>query len=72
MPPPPLVPLSCEKFEQVTGCSESQKSAIDEISKEFEVNTKKLKEIVDHFRNEMNKGLADHGQTVAMVPSYGN
>src|SRR5271156_1738184 len=66
------IPLSYDyEFEKISDCSELQKSAIDEIAKEFEINTRKLNEIVQHFRNEMNKGLTKHGQTVAMVPSYG-
>ena len=47
---------------------------INEISKEFEVNTKKLDktvEIITHFCNEMNKGLEKRGQNLAVVPSYG-
>ncbi|RIA97617.1 hexokinase-domain-containing protein [Glomus cerebriforme] len=65
------IPLSYDdKFEEINYCSELQKSAINEITKEFEINNKKLNEIIEHFRNEMNKGLTKHGQTVAMVPSY--
>jgi hexokinase len=65
------IPLSyAENFEGINYFSESQKSAVEEIAKEFEVDTNKLKEIIDHFRNEMNKGLAHPGQTVPMVPSY--
>ncbi|GBB98726.1 hypothetical protein RclHR1_03300006 [Rhizophagus clarus] len=59
-----------DEFQEINDCSESQKSAIDEIAKGFEINTEKLKEIIESFRNEMNKGLASHGQTVPMVPSY--
>lgn len=70
MPPIPLT--FTDKFQEINDCSESQKSAIDEITKEFEINTEKLKKIIEHFRNEMNKGLENHGQTVAMVPSFGN
>ncbi|CAB4480215.1 hypothetical protein RhiirA5_347865 [Rhizophagus irregularis] len=65
------IPLTfTDKLQEFNDCSESQKSAIDEITKEFEINTDKLKKISEHFRNEMNKGLEKHGQTVAMVPSY--
>jgi hexokinase len=70
MPPIPLT--FTDKFQEINDCTESQKSAIDEFAKEFEINTEKLKEIIEHFRNEMIKGLANHGHTVAMVPSYGN
>lgn len=66
----PSIPLTLENFEEIANCSESQKSAIDEISKGFEVNKTKFNEIVNHFRNEMKKGLEMRGQTVAMVPSY--
>ena len=67
------IPLSYnDKFEEVNECSELQKSAIDEIKKAFELNTKELSEVVNHFCNEFNKGLEKHGQTVAMIPSYGN
>lgn len=70
MSPTPLT--FTDEFQEINDCSELQKSAIDEITKGFEINTEKLKEIVEHFRNEMNKGLACHGHTVPMVPSYGN
>ncbi|CAG8598237.1 3786_t:CDS:2 [Funneliformis mosseae] len=66
----PSIPLTLENFKEIANCSESQKSAIDEISKGFEVNKTKFNEIVNHFRNEMKKGLEMRGQTVAMVPSY--
>ena len=67
------IPLSDnDKFEAINECSESQKSAIDNIQKEFELNTKKIDEIVKHFCNEMKKGLEKTGQTLSMIPSYGN
>ena len=67
------IPLSCnDKFEEINQYSESQRSAIDEIQKEFELNVKKLDEIVTHFRNVMNLGLEKYGQGLDMIPSYGN
>jgi hexokinase len=67
------IPLSYnDKFEEINQCTESQRSAIDEIQKNFELNTKKLNEIIKHFRHVMNLGLEKHRQGLYMIPSYGN
>ncbi|CAJ0632304.1 7893_t:CDS:1, partial [Entrophospora sp. SA101] len=56
--------------ESIDEASENQKVAVDEIASQFELPVEKLREIVSHFCDEMNKGLENNGMTVAMIPSF--
>ncbi|CAH1758505.1 24505_t:CDS:2 [Entrophospora sp. SA101] len=56
--------------KSIDEASKNQKIAVDEITSQFELPVEKLREIVSHFCDEMNKGLENNGMTVAMIPSF--
>ncbi|CAG8603067.1 22136_t:CDS:2 [Dentiscutata erythropus] len=68
--PPILSSIIRDEIKPIDGASDSQLSAIDGIAKEFDLTVEKLSEIVNHFCNEMDKGLEKSGMTVAMIPSF--
>ncbi|CAG8662025.1 514_t:CDS:2, partial [Acaulospora colombiana] len=58
------------EFEQIENASQEQLTAIEEITRELELNAEKSMEIRNHFMMELNKGLENYGQNLAMVPSF--
>ncbi|KAL1915712.1 uncharacterized protein VTP21DRAFT_6471 [Calcarisporiella thermophila] len=58
--------LTTGSGEPSSGYSE----VINDLQREFNVSSEKLREIADGLKCEMRKGLEQTGQTVAMVPSY--
>jgi hexokinase len=50
--------------------SSKQREQYERLGREFNLTTDKLKEIRDHFIQAMNKGLAEYGSTVPMIPAY--
>ncbi|KAG0293081.1 glucokinase [Linnemannia gamsii] len=50
--------------------SKRQKLAVASLIQEFTILPAKLKEIKDHFKSEMVKGLAKQGETLAMVQTH--
>ncbi|KAI9265641.1 hexokinase-domain-containing protein [Sporodiniella umbellata] len=50
--------------------TEAQAQATRRVTDRFQVSGEKLKEIVERFVEEMNKGLDHEGATIAMIPSY--
>ncbi|KAF9983478.1 glucokinase [Mortierella antarctica] len=55
---------------QIQYASKKQQLAVAEIVDQLTLDASTLKGIKDHFVQEMKKGLAKDGQTIAMVPSY--
>ncbi|KAG0299171.1 glucokinase [Dissophora globulifera] len=58
------------RYEDITFTSKSQRQAVEEIVSEFTLASAALKNIKDHFIFELKKGLANDGETIAMVPVY--
>ncbi|KAG9291260.1 hypothetical protein G9A89_021762 [Geosiphon pyriformis] len=54
----------------IKDANELQRAAILDITRQFELTTKKIHDIKQHFINEMHKGLEKHGNSLAMIPSY--
>ncbi|ORX94919.1 hypothetical protein K493DRAFT_220356 [Basidiobolus meristosporus CBS 931.73] len=50
--------------------SENQMSALVELESQFKLSEQKLREIVDAFICDMEKGLATPGRDMAMIPSF--
>ncbi|KAF9570092.1 glucokinase [Mortierella alpina] len=67
MPKPVRSPLDPSQVQYV---SKKQQLAVAEIVEQMTLDASTLKGIKDHFVQEMKKGLAKDGQTIAMVPSY--
>ncbi|CAG8506674.1 35475_t:CDS:2 [Gigaspora margarita] len=68
--PPILSSIIRDEIDPIDGASDAQLSAIDGIAKDFDLTVEKLSEIIKHFCNEMDKGLAKSGMTVPMIPSF--
>ncbi|KAF9950993.1 glucokinase [Mortierella alpina] len=67
MPKPVRSPLDPS---QIQYSSKKQQQAVADIVEQLTLDASTLKGIKDHFVQEMRKGLAKDGETIAMVPSY--
>jgi hexokinase len=45
--------------------------ALQDVEKQFELTTDDLNAILKRFRQQMELGLAENGQDMAMIPSFG-
>lgn len=63
---PQAVPLKGESL----GGSPEQEEYMKKLAEQFTITPEYLQKICDHFMAEMDKGLNNEGQTVAMIPSY--
>jgi len=45
--------------------------ALQDIEKQFDLTTDNLNAILKRFRQQMEVGLAQNGQDMAMIPSFG-
>ena len=52
------------------GGTPEQEAYLEKIVKEFTIAPNYLEQICSHFMSEMDKGLNNEGQTLAMIPSY--
>ncbi|CDH56207.1 hexokinase 2 [Lichtheimia corymbifera JMRC:FSU:9682] len=59
LPPTPPVSLQTRSNE-----------ILDELTQQFSVSTQKMRAIVNQFVSEMQKGLHNEGETVAMIPTF--
>jgi hexokinase len=55
---------------EIVYASKKQQLAVANLVQEFTILPAKLKEIKDRFKTEMVKGLANQGETLAMVQTH--
>ncbi|CAG8435454.1 9148_t:CDS:2 [Ambispora gerdemannii] len=58
------------KLIDIENATEEQALVLEDITKQFELSTQKITEIVQHYVGEMHKGLEKNNHTLAMIPSF--
>ena len=57
-------------LQKMTDVPPEYKKEMDRLAEEFQISEGKLKEIVQHFRKELDDGLANHEQNIAMHQTW--